>query len=164
MKYKNLPSNNYKENRKFLRELNSHSIAVFNSNDIYPISSDATLPFEQHRDIFYLTGIDQEETVLLLHKGETEKECKEIVFVKETNKHIAIWEGEKLTKENTTKISGISNVEWTDSFEKIFNELEKNQNTFILTLMNITELKLKRKLEKTGLLIGVKINTQIKIT
>ena len=126
MKYKNLPSDNYKENRKkFLRELNSHSIAVFNSNDIYPISSDATLPFEQHRDIFYLTGIDQEETVLLLHKGETEKECKEIVFVKETNKHIAIWEGEKLTKENTTKISGIFNVKWTDSFEKIFNELEK---------------------------------------
>lgn len=126
MKYKNLPSDNYKENRKkFLSELNSHSIAVFNSNDIYPISSDATLPFEQHRDIFYLTGIDQEETVLLLHKGETEKECKEIVFVKKTNKHIAIWEGEKLTKENTTKISGISNVEWTDSFEKIFDKLEK---------------------------------------
>ena len=117
MKYKNLPTDNYKENRKkFLSKLNSHSIAIFNSNDIYPISSDATLPFEQHRDIFYLTGIDQEETVLLLHKGETEKECTEIVFVKETNKHIAIWEGEKLTKENTTNISGFSNVEWIDSF------------------------------------------------
>ena len=86
MRYKPLSSNFYKKNRiNFADSMLSKSIAVFNSNDIYPISADSTyFPFQQHRDIFYLTGIEQEETILLIFPDtETIKE-KEILFIKET--------------------------------------------------------------------------------
>lgn len=96
------------------------SLAVFNSNDIYPISADSTLPFQQHRDIFYLSGADQEETVLVLFPDAIHKEQREILFVRETNEHIAIWEGEKLTKERATEISGIQTVHWLSDFDKVF--------------------------------------------
>ena len=108
-----------------MAQLNPNSIAVFNSNDIYPISADSTLPFAQHRDLFYLTGIDQEETVLILYPDAKDPAQHEMVFVRETNAHIAIWEGYKLTKEETTKLSGIETVLWTDNFEKTFLELAK---------------------------------------
>ena len=74
------------------------SIAVFNSNDIYPISADSTMPFQQHRDIFYLSGVDQEESILLLFPDALDKKNREVLFVRETNDHIAVWEGAKLTK------------------------------------------------------------------
>lgn len=108
-----------------MAQLKPNSIAVFNSNDIYPISADSTLPFAQHRDLFYLTGIDQEETVLILYPDAKDPAQHEMVFVRETNAHIAIWEGYKLTKEETTKLSGIETVLWTDNFEKTFLELAK---------------------------------------
>lgn len=98
-------------------------LAVFNSNDIYPISSDSTLPFAQHRDIFYLSGIDQEESILLLFPDAPEPEHREILFLKKTDDLIAIWEGQKLTKENATALSGIQTVYWLESFEKQFNAL-----------------------------------------
>ena len=62
--------------------MKNNSIAFFNSNDIYPVSADSTLPFEQHRDIFYLSGIDQEESVLMLFKAS--EKIYEILFLKET--------------------------------------------------------------------------------
>lgn len=108
-----------------MAQLKPKSIAVFNSNDIYPISADSTLPFAQHRDLFYLTGIDQEETILILYPDAKDPAQHEMVFVRETNAHIAIWEGYKLTKEETTKLSGIETVLWTDNFEKTFLELAK---------------------------------------
>ena len=105
------------------------SIAVFNSNDIYPISADSTLPFEQHRDIFYLSGADQEETILLLFPDAMEKKHREVLFVRETNEHIAIWEGEKLTKERATEVSGIETVYWLSEFDKIFFDLMTEAET-----------------------------------
>ena len=86
------------------------SVAVFNSNDIYPVSADSTLPFAQHRDIFYLSGIDQEESILLLFPDAPYEHQKEILFLKETNEHIAIWEGAKLTKDEAFAVSGIKTV------------------------------------------------------
>jgi Xaa-Pro aminopeptidase len=99
------------------------SVAVFNSNDIYPISADSTMPFNQHRDIFYLSGADQEETILLLFPDAIEKKHREILFVRETNEHIAVWEGEKLTKSQAAAISGIETIYWLSQFEKIFFDL-----------------------------------------
>jgi Xaa-Pro aminopeptidase len=99
------------------------SMAIFNSNDIYPISADSTLPFAQHRDIFYLSGVDQEESVLILFPDCPKKEHSEILFLKETNEHIAIWEGEKLTKEKAFETSGIKKVYWLKDFEKVLFEL-----------------------------------------
>lgn len=105
------------------------SIAVFNSNDVYPISADSTMPFEQHRDIFYLSGADQEETILLLFPDAINKKHREVLFVRETNEHIAVWEGEKLTKEKATLVSGIETVYWLTDFDKIFFDLMTEANT-----------------------------------
>ena len=99
------------------------SLAVFNSNDIYPVSADSTMPFNQHRDILYLSGVDQEESILLLFPDAADPKHKEVLFLKETNDHIAVWEGEKLTKEAALKTSGIKTVYWLNEFDKVFFEL-----------------------------------------
>lgn len=126
MKYQPLPALVYQQNRqRFADALKPNSIAVFNSNDIYPISADSTLPFAQHRDLFYLTGIDQEETIVLLYPQATDPAQREMVFVRETNAHIAVWEGHKLTLQEATAVSGIANVCWTSAFEQTFVKLAK---------------------------------------
>ncbi|NNK21105.1 MAG: aminopeptidase P family protein [Flavobacteriaceae bacterium] len=130
MKYDPIDASLFVENRKkFMSRMKPKSIAVFNSNDIYPISADSTMPFEQHRDIFYLSGVDQEESILLLFPDAKKKEHREIIFVRETNDHIAVWEGEKLTKEQGTKVSGIKNVQWLSAFDKLFFELMTEAET-----------------------------------
>jgi Xaa-Pro aminopeptidase len=108
------------------------SLAVFNSNDIYPISADSTMPFEQHRDIFYLTGVDQEESVLFLFPDCPNENLREVLFVRETNEHIAIWEGEKLTKAAATKTSGIQTIYWLQDLEKVLFEMSTYADTFYI--------------------------------
>ena len=86
MKYDPINSELFIKNRKnFMAQMKPKSIAVFNSNDIYPISADSTMPFEQHRDIFYLSGVDQEESVLMLFPDCPKEELREVLFVRETN-------------------------------------------------------------------------------
>ena len=135
MKYKSLHNSVFTQHRqRFLAQLKPNSIAVFNSNDIYPISADSTLPFEQHRDLFYLTGIDQEETILVLCPDAKDPALREVVFVRETNAHIAVWEGHKLTQAETTQLSGIATVKWTSEFESHFLALAKEvENIYINT-------------------------------
>jgi Xaa-Pro aminopeptidase len=124
MKYDQIPSKLFVKNRKnFMAQMKPKSVAVFNSNDIYPISADSTMPFQQARDIFYLTGADQEETILVLFPDAPYAEHREMLFVRETNDHIAVWEGEKLTKEKATEVSGIKSVYWLTEFDKIFFEV-----------------------------------------
>ena len=135
MKYTRLPSAVFTKHRqRFMAKLKPNSIAVFNANDIYPISADSTLPFEQHRDLFYLTGIDQEETILILCPDAKDPKHREMVFVRETNAHIAVWEGHKLTKSEAAAVTGIDHVEWTTDFEASFLELAKQaENIYINT-------------------------------
>ena len=117
-----------------MAKLKPNSIAVLNANDIYPISADSTLPFEQHRDLFYLTGIDQEETILILCPDAKDPKHREMVFVRETNAHIAVWEGHKLTKSEAAAVTGIDHVQWTTDFEASFLELAKQaENIYINT-------------------------------
>ncbi len=124
MKYDQIPSKLFIKNRKnFMAQMKPKSVAVFNSNDIYPIGADSTMPFQQARDIFYLTGADQEETILVLFPDAPNKEHREMLFVRETNDHIAVWEGEKLTKEKATEVSGIKSIYWLKEFDKIFFEV-----------------------------------------
>ena len=134
MRYKPLSSNFYKKNRvNFADSMLSKSIAVFNSNDIYPISADSTyFPFQQHRDIFYLTGIDQEETILLLSPQQKEIKNREILFVKKTDKNIQIWEGQKLSKEDARLISGIEKILWLNEFEPTLKEITSQNNGIYL--------------------------------
>lgn len=124
MKYLPINSSLFIKNREhFTAKMKPNSLAVFNSNDIYPISADSTMPFEQHRDIFYLSGVDQEESILVLFPDCPKEKHRELLFLKETNAHIAIWEGEKLTEEAAFKTSGIKTVYWLKDMEKIMFEL-----------------------------------------
>ena len=123
-KYEKIPSSLFVKNRKkFAEKLLPNSIAIFNSNDIYPISADSTMPFQQHRDIFYLSGVDQEESILVIFPDAYLEENREILFVRETNDHIAVWEGEKLSKDQAYELSGIKTVYWLSDFEKVFKNL-----------------------------------------
>ena len=135
MKYIRLPSTVFTKHRqRFMAKLKPNSVAVFNSNDIYPVSADSTLPFAQHRDLFYLTGIDQEETILVLCPDTINPKQRVMVFVRKTNAHIAVWEGNKLTKNEVTDVSGIDNVQWAADFETSFLELAKQaENIYINT-------------------------------
>ena len=133
MKYHAINSNLFIENRKdFTAKMKPNSLAVFNSNDIYPISADSTIPFEQHRDIFYLSGVDQEESILVLIPDCPKPEHREILFLKETNEHIAVWEGAKLTKEAALETSGIKTVYWLQDMEKIMFEIMTQCDTVYL--------------------------------
>ena len=133
MRYNPIPASVYKNNRiQFSKALKTKSLAVFNSNDIYPISADSTLPFQQHRDIFYLSGIDQEESILVIFPSALEKKYQEILFVRETNEHIAVWEGKKLTKEAAFQTSGIKTVYWLEQFNTVFESLmSETKNVYL---------------------------------
>lgn len=124
MKYDRIDSKLFIKNRKnFMDKMKPKSLAVFNSNDVYPIGADSTMPFQQNRDIFYLSGVDQEESILVLFPDAPEEKHREILFLTETNEHIAVWEGAKLTKEDALEVSGIKTVYWMKDFEKIFFEV-----------------------------------------
>lgn len=130
MKYDPIPNSLFIKNRKkFMAQMKPKSIAVFNSNDIYPISADSTMPFEQHSDIFYLSGADQEETILVLFPDAMNAKHKEVLFVRETNDHIAVWEGAKLTKAQATQVSGIESIYWLSDFKKVFFDLMTEAET-----------------------------------
>lgn len=124
MKYTPAPAQLYIENRqRFAKKLKNNSIAVFNSNDIMPTSADGSMMFIQNTDIFYLSGIDQEESILVIFPDAKDESNREILFLKETNEHIAIWEGHKYTKHEATATSGIKKIYWLKDFNTIFNGL-----------------------------------------
>lgn len=133
MKYHQIDRDLFIKNRaKFISQMKPNSVAVFNSNDIYPVSADSSLPFAQHRDILYLSGVDQEESILLLFPDAPYDNLKEILFLKETNEHIAIWEGEKLTKDRAFEVSGIKSVIWLQDFHKTLKEVMAYSETMYI--------------------------------
>lgn len=103
--------------------LRPKSIAIFNSNDIMPTNADGTMAFRQNNDLFYLSGIDQEESILLIFPDSPDEKHREILFLKETSELIAIWEGHKYTKEEAYATSGIRTVYWLSQFEQILYSL-----------------------------------------
>ncbi len=130
MKYNPINNKLFIKNRaKFTAQMKPKSIAVFNSNDIFTTGADSTLPFEQHSDILYLSGADQEESVLLLFPDAINENHREILFLTETNEHIAIWYGAKYSKEEATKVSGIKTIYWLSEFNKVFYDLMTEAET-----------------------------------
>jgi Xaa-Pro aminopeptidase len=124
MKYTVIDPGLFIENRKrFAASLKPNSIALFVSNDIMPTNADGSMGFVQNSDLFYLTGVDQEETFLLIYPDARTNSHKEILFVRETNETIAIWEGAKLNQSEATKVSGIKTVMWTSSFEQFLKSV-----------------------------------------
>ncbi|HEX7413434.1 MAG TPA: aminopeptidase P N-terminal domain-containing protein [Bacteroidia bacterium] len=124
MKYLPINKQLFVTNRKhFAALLKPNSVAVFNSNDVLPTNADGSLRFKQNSDLFYLSGIDQEESILLIYPDAKDGVHKEVLFLKETNEHIAIWEGHKLTKAEATAASGIEKIYWLSEFKTIFRSL-----------------------------------------
>src|SRR5690606_25566599 len=124
MRYQTQPQGLFIKNRKkFAEKLLPKSLAVFHSNDIMPTNADGTMRFRQNNDLFYLTGIDQEATVLVLCPEFPNEQLREILLIRKTNEHIAIWEGHKYTQEEAFQASGIKNVQWVENFEGVFNSL-----------------------------------------
>lgn len=133
MKYSPIDPQLFIENRKrFSMNLKPNSIAIFVSNDIMPTNADGAMGFVQNSDLFYLSGIDQEETILLIYPDATNDLHKEILFVKETNETIAIWEGAKLDKKQATATSGINNIHWIQHFEQVFQAIILQATTIYL--------------------------------
>jgi Xaa-Pro aminopeptidase len=135
MRYLPIGKELFTENRtRFTRKLKPSSVAVFNSNDIYPTNADGSMPFRQNNDLFYLSGIDQEETILVLFPDSPDPKYREMLFIKETNEHIAVWEGQKFNKNEAREISGISSVFWTSDFESILTAIIfEAQNIYLNT-------------------------------
>ncbi len=124
MRYKPLSASTYTEHRaRFRQQLEKGGLAVFHSNDIMPTSADGSMPFHQAADIFYLSGIDQEETILLLFPDAFDPKDREILFVRETSPGIAIWEGAKFSPDEARELSGIATVQWTSSYEATIKRL-----------------------------------------
>jgi Xaa-Pro aminopeptidase len=118
MKYAPIDPQLFIENRRrLLSLLLPKSLAIFNANDFMPTNADGTMGFRQNSDLFYLTGIDQEETILLLFPDAPRPEWREILFLRETNEHIAVWEGYKYTREHAQAVSGIETIMWSHQLE-----------------------------------------------
>ncbi len=131
MRYKKISSELFVKNRKkLIKFLKNNSIAIVNSNDEIPRNGDQTFPYRQNSDFFYLTGIEQEKSILLICKDCKNKEFKEILFIIKPEKTLEIWEGHKLTKEEAKNISGIKTVKYIEEFSAVLREI-------ILTSENI---------------------------
>ncbi len=124
MRYSTIDNRLFIENRKrFAGMMESSSVAVFNSNDILPTNADGQLRLIQNSDLFYLSGTEQEESILLLFPDAVDIKMREILFVREQDAINAIWEGHKLSKVEASKISGIETILWLKDFEKVFRGL-----------------------------------------
>jgi len=123
MRYSEIPAELFIKNRHKLFELlNNNSIAIIHSNDEMPRNGDQTFAFRQHSDFFYLTGIEQEKSILIISKGYKE-EFEQILFILKPDKTLEIWEGHKLTNEEAKTISGVENIKYINEFENILREL-----------------------------------------
>jgi Xaa-Pro aminopeptidase len=124
MRYQPLPADLFIANRQRLyAKLPPNSLVIVHANDVLPTNADGSLPFIQNSDQFYLSGIDQEETILVLFPDAADPKQREMLFVRETNETIAVWEGEKLTKAQATERSGIQRVHWLTDFETQFRSV-----------------------------------------
>lgn len=122
MRYENIGKELFIKNRKNLtKELKPNSLVILNANDVMPTNSDGTMRFKQNSDLFYLTGADQEETILTICPDFPDKKYREVLFLRETSEHIAIWEGHKLTKEEARELTGIQTIVWISEFPKLFH-------------------------------------------
>ena len=124
MRYQNISQQLFVNNRKnLLKAIKPGSVVVVNSNDIMPTNADGTMRFRQNSDLFYLTGVDQEESTLVLCPGFPDEKFREILFLRETNEQIAFWEGHKLTKAEARELTGIQTVLWASEFHRVFNTM-----------------------------------------
>ncbi|CAM1360323.1 X-Pro aminopeptidase [Tenacibaculum soleae] len=133
MRYDQIDNSLFIENRKkFIAQMKPNTIAILASNDVKHNNADDVMGFAQNNDLFYLSGIDQEETILILYPDAYKEENRAVLFVKETNEQIKIWDGEKLTKDQATEVSGIDRIEWSSYFEATLQYMAFEADGFYL--------------------------------
>ncbi|MDC3312794.1 Xaa-Pro aminopeptidase [Flavobacteriaceae bacterium] len=133
MRYHKIPNSLFKENRiRFVSKMLPNTIAILTSNDVKHNNADDVMGFTQNNDLFYLSGIDQEDTLLVLYPDAIKEENKVILFVSETNEHTKIWDGKRLSKEQSIHISGITRIEWRHDFEKLLQYMAFEADGFYL--------------------------------
>jgi Xaa-Pro aminopeptidase len=124
MRYQKINQQLFVSNRKnLLKEIKTNSVVALNANDIMPTNADGTMRFRQNSDLFYLTGVDQEESILVLCPDFPDAKFREVLFLRETSEQIALWEGHKLTKEEAREATGIRTVLWVSEFQRIFHNM-----------------------------------------
>jgi Xaa-Pro aminopeptidase len=124
MRYAPISPKLFQENRaRVTGKLLSNSLAVLNSNDVLPTNADGTMGFVQNADLFYLTGVDQEESALVLFPGAKDPKQREILFIRESSDLLTVWEGHKLSKAEATEVSGIANVQWMSEFRPVLHRI-----------------------------------------
>lgn len=124
MRYLPIDKELFTKNRERLTSLlKPKSLVILNANDIMPTNADGTMGFKQNADLFYLSGVDQEETILLIFPDHPDEKYREVLFLRETSELIAIWEGEKLSKEQAREVSGVKTIFWTHQFEIVFCQI-----------------------------------------
>ncbi len=158
MKYSAIKKDLFVDNRKnYSKNLKPNSLALFVSNDILPTNADGSFGFVQNSDLLYLSGIDQEDTILMIFPDVKDGKHKEVLFIKETSELIAVWEGAKLTKEQAKEVSGIENIYWHHEFEKVFKGfvfqaeniyLNSNEHTRRYIDMETGEMRFNKKIKQ----------------
>ncbi len=135
MRYEKIDRKLFIRNRQnFAREMKPRSLAVFNANDIMPTNADGTMKFVQNKDLFYLSGVDQEEAILVIFPDAYMEKHREMLFLTETNDEIARWEGAKLSKEEATDVTGVENIYWLKDFDKVFADvMSQAQHVYLNT-------------------------------
>jgi Xaa-Pro aminopeptidase len=124
MKHVSVPAELFVKNRVRLAErLLPKSLAALNSNDIMPTNADGSMGFHQNADLWYLSGVNQEESILLLAPHAFDEKLREVLFLRETNEHLTIWEGHKLSKNEARQATGIKTVKWLSEFRTVFHGL-----------------------------------------
>lgn len=124
MRYEPIDPKLFVQNRERLKKmLLPNSLAVVNANDILPTNADGSLPLLPNTDLFHLSGVEQEQSILVLYPDADIEKHHELLFLRETNEELAIWEGHKLTKEEARKVSGIQQVHWLQDFPRLFHRL-----------------------------------------
>ncbi len=135
MRYVQLPATVFQANReRLIAQLPAGALAILNSNDIMPTNADGTLGFCQNSDLYYLSGVDQEDTILLLFPTARDPKRREILFVRETSDLIAVWEGAKLSKEGARAVSGVQTVMWSGDFQRVLRDLMLEAEVVYLNL------------------------------
>lgn len=158
MKYETINNKLFIDNRaNYIKHLKPNSLALFVSNDLLPTNADGNFGFVQNSDLFYLSGIDQEDSLLLIFPDVKDGKHKEVLFLKETSELIAIWEGAKLNKSQATAVSGIDHIYWISDFDKVFKSLvfqadniylNSNEHTRRYIDMETGEMRFNKKIKE----------------
>lgn len=124
MRHAPIPAALFIENRaRLAKSLVPNSIAFVNANDILPTNADGSLRLVPNSDLFYLTGVQQEESILVIYPDADDPKHREMLFLRETSDLIAIWEGHKLTKDEARQLTGIQQIHWVSEFPSLYRRL-----------------------------------------